>query len=357
MPNTIKLHCPTFSYKINPFRTAPCFALILLQSHALWAQQGINSSRAKAVTTDSVLSIESSVPPVMHTFTIDNSQELRQFFRYTGHDIPLISGHRGGNIKGYPENCIATFEAVLQQTPAFFEVDPRLTKDNIIVLMHDDTLDRTTTGKGKVHDYTWAQLKELQLKDSTGQVTPYRIPTLDEVIAWSKGKTILNLDKKDVPLVMTAQKLHELGADSSVMLTVHSVEQAKFYYQDNKNRMFSAFIRNRKEFDAFENSGVPWSQIMAYVGPAHKPETKELIDLLHARGVMCMISAAPSTDKLPEAAARQKAYQEIISAGADVIESDLPLEVAQALQPLFRSLDSLQSPKQKFFNRPKETGN
>src|SRR5687768_53041 len=81
----------------------------------------------------------------LHSLNIRSSQDLHQFFRYTGQDIPLISGHRGGMTKGYPENCIATFENTLRYTPAFFEIDPRLTKDSVVVLMHDATLDRTTT--------------------------------------------------------------------------------------------------------------------------------------------------------------------------------------------------------------------
>ena len=74
----------------------------------------------------------------LHILNIRNSEDLHSFFKYIGQDIPLISGHRGGTTKGYPENCIATFENTLRYTPAFFEIDPRLTKDSIIVLMHDE---------------------------------------------------------------------------------------------------------------------------------------------------------------------------------------------------------------------------
>jgi glycerophosphoryl diester phosphodiesterase len=282
----------------------------------------------------------------LHTLNINNVEELHRFFSYTGKDIPLISGHRGGATKGFPENCIATFENTLRYTPAFFEIDPRLSKDSVIVLMHDATLERTTTGRGKVSDYTWEELKKLKLKDNEGNVTPFTIPTLSEVIEWSKGKTIINLDKKDVPLIMIANLLKKHGAETSLMLTVHTAEQARFYYGHNPNRMFSAFIRTKQEFQDFEKSGVPWSQIMAYVGPMNIADNKELYDLLHSRGVMCMISAAPSYDKLPDPTARQKAYLEIVQAGVDVIESDLPIEVAKAITPLIPA----KSPKQKFFN-------
>ena len=87
---------------------------------------------------------------------------------------------------------------------SFFEIDPRLTKDGVIVLMHDETIDRTTTGKGKVSDYTYAELQQFNLVDRNGNVTAFKIPTLKECLEWSKGKTILNLDIKDVPLEVMA---------------------------------------------------------------------------------------------------------------------------------------------------------
>ena len=70
---------------------------------------------------------------------------------------------------------------------------------------------------------------------------------------------------------------------------------------------------------------------MAYVGPLNKPENKNLYDRLHERGVKTMISSAPTYDKLESVDEREKAYQDIIAGGADVIESDLPIEVAEAL--------------------------
>src|ERR1700754_5151468 len=86
----------------------------------------------------------------LKTLGIKNTADLFSFFHYTGNGKQIISGHRGSHIAGYPENAIETFAYVLKHAPAFFEIDPRLTKDSVIVLLHDDTLDRTTTGKGKL---------------------------------------------------------------------------------------------------------------------------------------------------------------------------------------------------------------
>lgn len=278
---------------------------------------------------------------------IESPQDLQEYFRYTGNDLPLISGHRGGTTRGYPENCIATFENTLRYTPAFFEIDPRLTKDSVIVLLHDDTLDRTTTGAGKLSKYTWEEVKGLKLKDPEGVVTQYGLPTLEDVIRWSRGKTVINLDHKDVPLQMTADLIRKHKAEAYVMLTVHNAKDAKFYYSQNPDLMFSAFVRTRKAFDEYEAAGIPWSHMIAYIGPTNMPENKVLYDLLHAKGVMCMISAAPSYDKLKDAEARKAAYRETFKAGADILESDLPIEAAGAVQSLLPK----QSPKQKFFDK------
>lgn len=279
----------------------------------------------------------------IHIIKLQNTTELRDYFAHTTNAIPLISGHRGG-MEGFPENSIETMENTLRHTPAFFEIDPRLTKDSIIILFHDDTLGRTSNGTGKVSDYTWEQLKELRLKDITGKITGCRIPTLDDAIKWGRGKTILNLDKKNVPPEMTAKKLREHNAEAHVMITVHNAKQAKFYYEGNKNIMFSAFVLTKEALVEYEKEGIPWANIMAYIGPRYKVENKELIEMLHARGVKCMISAAPGYDKLKIPAERKEAYQEIIRSGADVIESDRPIEVADAL----RSLSAGKGQKKKY---------
>lgn len=271
------------------------------------------------------------VAQVMNTLKINSTKELHQFFQHTGKDAPVISGHRGGKFKDYPENSIEALAYTLQHTPAFFEVDPRLTKDSVIVLFHDATLDRTSTGRGKLSDYTWEEVKQLKLKDSEGNITPYRVPTLVEALKWASGKTLLNLDKKDVPPEMIAKIIEENDAAAHILLTVHNVKDALFYYERNKDLMFSAHILNLESLQAFERSGIPWSRIMAYVGPKLTTESSAIMDSLHARNVKCMIGTGPSSDKLKDPAQRMYSYQELIKGGVDIIESDLPIDVAHAL--------------------------
>ncbi|MET7256249.1 glycerophosphodiester phosphodiesterase family protein [Dyadobacter fermentans] len=283
----------------------------------------------------------------LNVLKIKTAKDLHAYFQFTGNDPILIAGHRGGMVKGFPENSIATFENTLKHTPAFFEIDPRLTKDSVMVLMHDATLDRTTTGKGKLSDYTYEELKKFRLKDAEGNVTNFPIPTLSEVIEWARGKTVLNLDHKDVPLAMTAALIKKHKADAFVMLTVHSAAEMTYYLSQNKNHTFSAFIRNMKEYEDYEKANVPFTQMIAYIGPHVKPENKELYALLNKKGTMCMISAASSYDKLKTPEERKAAYLAIAKDGASILESDLPIEAAEAVKKYARK----ESVKQKFFGK------
>jgi glycerophosphoryl diester phosphodiesterase len=262
----------------------------------------------------------------------ENFEEISGYFSYTGAKKNIISGHRGTHIPNYPENSLEGFAHVLHFSPAFFEVDPRLTKDSVIVLLHDATLDRTTTGTGKLADYTWEEVKKLKLKDRHGKITPYRIPTLQEAMDWAKGKAVLNLDKKDVPLERIAEIIQKNKAENYMMVTVHNAEQAQFYYNNNPNLMMSSFVKTEKAFREYEEAGIPWKNMIAYIGSEDKPENKVMFDLLHAKGVSCMLSSAPSYDKLKTAEERGEAYRRVFANGADILESDYPIEVWRALQ-------------------------
>ena len=96
---------------------------------------------------------------------INSFSDLQEYFRYSPDRDIIISGHRGGMMPGYPENCVESCEKTLSMMPTFFEVDFSFTKDSVMVLMHDLTVDRTTNGKGKVEDYTFEEIQRLNLVD------------------------------------------------------------------------------------------------------------------------------------------------------------------------------------------------
>ena len=272
----------------------------------------------------------------LHKLDVRTPGELRAMFHYDGKPMLLLSAHRGGAGPGYPENCIETFEHTLRSTFSMFEVDPRMTKDGEIVIHHDATLDRTTTGTGKLVEKTLAELKQLKLRDSDGNVTPYTIPTLDEALAWAKGKTILVLDQKDVSVEKRVAKIQEHNAEPCAMLIVNTLADAKACYAANKNIMMEAMITDSKKFSDFDASGIPWENIIAFLGHS-APIDEKLFSAVHDKGSRCMVGTSRNFDRnfasrlAIDSPGLRKDYDDLLGRGVDVIETDIPRELAGLL--------------------------
>src|SRR5690625_2194068 len=87
-----------------------------------------------------ILNCNVSYAQELNTIKINSMSELQDYFTYSPDKPIIISGHRGGMAPGYPENSIEAIEKTLSFLPSFVEIDPRLTRDSVIVLMHDNTL-------------------------------------------------------------------------------------------------------------------------------------------------------------------------------------------------------------------------
>ena len=94
-----------------------------------------------------------------------------------------------------PENSLAAIENSIRLGADVVELDVQKTKDGQLILMHDKTLDRTTTGKGKVAEWTLDSIRTLRLKNGAALRTKHRVPTLEEALLTAKGRVMVNLDK------------------------------------------------------------------------------------------------------------------------------------------------------------------
>jgi glycerophosphoryl diester phosphodiesterase len=103
----------------------------------------------------------------------------------------FIIGHRGASGHA-PENTLAAFKKAVALGATFIETDLQLSRDARFVAIHDDTLDRTTNGQGKVHDQTLAALRRFDAGSWFGSdYTGERIPTLEEILEFSKKNDIV----------------------------------------------------------------------------------------------------------------------------------------------------------------------
>jgi glycerophosphoryl diester phosphodiesterase len=109
---------------------------------------------------------------------------------------PILIGHRGYPAK-FPENTLAAFEGAIRAGCDMIELDVTLSRDRKVVVIHDDTLDRTTSGRGAVRGHTLAEIRRL---DAGSWFHPRfaaeRVPELWEAIELTAGRCLLNIEIK-----------------------------------------------------------------------------------------------------------------------------------------------------------------
>jgi len=266
------------------------------------------------------------------TYTRVPAGKSAEFFGYHPNQTPKISAHRGGgDLKGYPENCIESFAYLAKQLPVVIECDIDLTKDSVLVMMHDQTLDRTTTGTGRLIEKTYAELAPFRLEDNMGNVTPYKIPTLEQVLRWGKGKVTFTLDvKRNVSFDKVIDMVHRTGAGDYVAVITYNATDAAKVNKLDPNLMISVTIRNRAEYDRLPDLGIPDNRMLAFVGV--KEPDAELYQFLHQKGIACILGTLGNLDKQAAAKGNQ-VYKQFARNGADVMSTDRPLEVWQAVRP------------------------
>lgn len=259
--------------------------------------------------------------------------DLATYFQYESGRKVLISAHRGGKgMDGYPENCLETMQYVQKQIPnAIYEIDIAQSADGVLVLMHDDALERTTTGTGPIVERSFAELQGLYLEDDKGKQTAYRIPKLEKVLDWADEQgVILMLDTKrsvDFEDVLAYVEREE-ALDNVVMIT-YSVGAAKKLHRLNPQLMLSVSIRNFEELERMEDSGIPTDRWVAFTGTKASPPA--LFQALHQKGVMCILGSLGNIDRQAKARGPQ-IYQEFVAQGIDIFATDRPLECYEAVK-------------------------
>jgi len=129
----------------------------------------------------------------------------------------LVACHRG-DWRNYPENSLAAIESVIRMGADIVEIDLALTADSVLVVCHDRTLNRTTTGRGLIAEIPYDSIQRCFLKSGHGVATAHRMPTLREALKLCKDRIVVNIDKgyQYYDLVQTLSE--ELGVTGQLLI-------------------------------------------------------------------------------------------------------------------------------------------
>ncbi|MCB9924882.1 MAG: hypothetical protein H6822_22065 [Planctomycetaceae bacterium] len=240
---------------------------------------------------------------------------------------PLIVAHRG-LLRHAPENTLANFRACLELRIGF-EFDVERTKDDHLVCIHDSTVDRTTSGTGKVSELTLAQIREL---DAGSWFDPKfageKVPTVDEVLQliaeYRQHDVLIAVDLKaesvGSDVVRLAEKHKVLDKLLFIGRTITEPELRKQIKDASAKAHTAAVANNADEFPkAFAAPNADWVYVR------YLP-TKEQIEAVHRAGKKAFIAGSTVAGNVPEN------WQHCADVGIDGILTDYPLDLRTALK-------------------------
>ena len=235
---------------------------------------------------------------------------------------------------GLPENGIETMDAILAGVPAIMEIDVAQSTDGVLYLMHDRTIDRTTTGTGRTTDLAWAEIKDLNLVDTAGWVTPYKVPTFEAALDWAKGKTVLQVDfKRTASFEDTIALINAKGMADHVILIAYSQGQAMKLHELAPDMLISYSISQPGDLDAIAEAGVPADRIVAFTGT--RTARPDLYASLDGRDVEVIFGTLGRPDRSIDGVIARfgtpERYAELSQGGVDVLATDRGREAAVAL--------------------------
>lgn len=250
-------------------------------------------------------------------------------------DYVLVASHRG-DWRNYPENSLAAMNSAINMGVDIVELDLAMTRDSVLVVCHDRTLDRTTSGKGKISDVTLDSIRNVCLRAGHGVVTEHKMPTLEEALLVCKDRAVVNIDKGyqyyDEVLAVTER----LGVTDQMLIKGNKPlpKVRKKFKEYSHNMIYMPIVDYTKQgaqelADGYLASGiVP----VAYevVWPEFSPNVQETLKKILASGAKLWVNAlwprhnAGLCDDAAFEGDPAQVYGKLLETGATMVQSDRP---------------------------------
>jgi len=255
----------------------------------------------------------------------------------------LVSAHRS-DWRNYPENSLEAMQSAIDMGVDIIELDIRMTKDKQLVVIHDETLDRTTTGKGRVSDWTLDSLRTLYLRDGSFAATPYRLPTLEEALAVLKGKALFCADKSIDKIPAVLEVLAKTGMERQaiffVMPLTYTQARSAFGAKLEAVNYFPTVGTDTKDIpvfiDGFLTSGYKPKAFQFQI-PEDRPDLLPYVAQVRKRGVKIAITASWAWQSLghydePSLKDPEAGWGWLVKQGVTVMETNRPAQLLAYLR-------------------------
>lgn len=259
-----------------------------------------------------------------------------------------VVSHRA-DWRNAPENSVQAIENCIAMGVDMVEIDLKKTKDGHLIVMHDKTIDRTTTGKGKPEEFTLAEIKEMFLKNGAGHKTKHKVPTFEEVMNVCKGRIWVNVDKGYDYFTEAFDILKKTGTTEQCIIKAGlPYEQVKSENGQVLNKVLFMPVINLNKSNAnevFTGYNSEYSPIMyEVVFSEYTPDTRSLINNIEKSGSRIWINslwpdlcAGHDDDLAVEEGNIKDSWEWLINEGkATFIQTDRPAELIEYLNKINR---------------------
>ena len=259
----------------------------------------------------------------------------------------VVISHRG-DWRNYPENSIPAIESIIRMGVDMMELDVKMTKDSVLVLMHDKTIDRMTNGKGKVSDITYDSLMTFKMKRAHNVATDsIKVPTLREALLCCKDRILVNVDHAYPYYKEIVDLANELGVTGQVLMkgksSIDKVNEDMSKHEHNLLYMPIIDINKPKGkalFNEYQERGVvPMAYEVCW--KVLDEDAKDCMKKIVESGSKLWVNTFwPSVcggfgnddDAAYDAADPYAVYQQYIDLGAKMIQTDRPQLVLEFLR-------------------------
>ncbi|OYW99871.1 MAG: hypothetical protein B7Z12_17250 [Caulobacter vibrioides] len=229
---------------------------------------------------------------------------------------PMIAAHRGEHSQA-PENSLAAIEAAIAKGVDIVEIDIAVTRDGTPVLMHDRTVDRTTTGEGRVEDKTAAEVAALRLKQPDGSLSHEAPPTLAQALALACGRILVDLDLKSDRLGPIVEVVNASGMRaSSLYFDSDPAVLARVRGMDPKARLMVRLMQDAPLAELLRITG--GAQVVHADPKSLTPEAYRAIDALGLRVWLNSLGEADQRLALGD----DRGVTVLLSMGATILQTD-----------------------------------
>lgn len=268
-----------------------------------------------------------AVLPFTAAFSQNKAASIKKEFLNPTSKNVLVASHRAVH-HILPENSIPAIQEGIRLGLDIVEIDVKVSKDGIPMLMHDGKIDRTTNGKGDLEEQTYDELRKLRLVVK-GKVTDEKIPTLEEALLVAKGKILVDLDLKTSHIDEIIKVVNKTGTKDNVFFFDSDYEMLNKVDEADKKFMLMPRAYSYAMADSALTMFHP--EVVHIDAKFYTPEVTGMIRKGKSR---VWINALGEPDEEIRRGEIKKVIADLTKNGANIIQTDEPEKLLAALKEM-----------------------